>query len=153
MNRLLWQLYSMTIRSGEKRARLYKKNNLFGSIGDNVMIQDFRLPYNPKLVFIGNNVRLASNVTMITHDVIHNMLNNIPCSEGKFEEKTGKIFIGNNVFVGANTIIMYDVKIGNNVIVGAGSIVTKDLPDNSICVGAPCKRVGSFYDFVSKRRK
>ena len=47
---------------------------------------------------------------------------------------------------------MYDVKIGNNVIIGANSTVTKDLPDDSVCVGSPCKRIGSFQDFVNKRR-
>ena len=60
--------------------------------------------------------------------------------------------IGNNVFIGANTLILYDVSIGNNVIIGAGSIVTKDLPDNSVCVGSPCKKIGEFDEFVKKRR-
>lgn len=140
MKRLLWQLYSATIRSGGKRAKLYKKKNIFGSIGENVMIQDFRLPYNPKYVFIGDNVFMASNVSLVTHDVIHHMLNNIQKETSPFLEKTGKIVIGNNVFIGANTVVMYDVKIGNNVIIGAGSVVTKDIPDNSVCAGSPCKK-------------
>ena len=80
------------------------------------------------------------------------MLNKHEGLDGDFKEKTGKIEIGNNVFVGANSVILYDVKIGNNVIIGANSTVTKDLPDDSVCVGSPCKRIGSFQDFVNKRR-
>ena len=44
------------------------------------------------------------------------------------------------------------LKIGNNVIIGAGSVVTKDIPDNSVCAGVPCKRIGSFDDFIRKRK-
>ena len=109
-----------------------------------------------QVIFIGNNVRVATNVTFVTHDVSHNMLNNLPeALEGKyrFKEKKGKIVIGDNVFIGANSLILYDVTIGNNVIVGAGSIITKDLPDNSVCAGVPCKVIGSFEDFVENLTK
>lgn len=47
---------------------------------------------------------------------------------------------------------MYNVTIGNNVIIGAGSIVTKDIPDGVVCAGIPCKVIGSFEDFVEKRK-
>ncbi|MCI8378250.1 MAG: acyltransferase [Lachnospiraceae bacterium] len=152
MNRKVLQLISLMISSGTKRANWYRKKKLFGHIGNNVMIQGFKLPLNPELVYIGDNVNLASNVTLVTHDVVHYMLNKHEGLDGDFKEKTGKIEIGNNVFVGANSVILYDVKIGNNVIIGANSTVTKDLPEDSVCVGSPCKRIGSFQDFVNKRR-
>lgn len=60
--------------------------------------------------------------------------------------------IGDNVFVGANSTILYDVIIGNNVIIGAGSIVTKDIQEGTVCVGVPCKAIGRFEDFVKKRK-
>lgn len=47
---------------------------------------------------------------------------------------------------------MYDVKIGSNVIIGAGSLVNKDIPDNSVAVGAPAKVIGTFDDFMLKRK-
>ena len=47
--------------------------------------------------------------------------------------------IGNNVSLGANVVIIGDVKIGNNVVIGAGSVVVKDIPDNSIAVGNPAR--------------
>lgn len=47
--------------------------------------------------------------------------------------------IGDNVSLGANVVIIGDVKIGNNVIIGAGSVVVKDIPDNSVAVGNPAR--------------
>ncbi len=62
----------------------------------------------------------------------------------------GPIEIGNNVFIGARSIILYNVKIGNNCIIGAGSIVTKDIPDNSVAVGVPAKVIGTFDSTLKK---
>lgn len=140
--------------SGVKRTAYLKKKGIFGSIGEKCMIQSRKIPLYPELIFIGNNVRIASNVSFITHDVSHNMLNNIPEYQGKhkFVEKIGKITIGDNVFVGANSTIIYDVTIGSNVIIGAGSIITKDIPSGCVAAGVPCKVIGTFEDFVEKRK-
>ena len=54
--------------------------------------------------------------------------------------------IGNNVFIGGRSIILYDVTIGDNVIIGAGSVVTRDIPSGSVAVGCPAKVVGRFED-------
>ena len=70
----------------------------------------------------------------------------------RFAEKKGKIIIGNNVFIGANTTILYDVTIGNNVVIGAGSVVTKNIPDDCVAAGVPCKKLGEFEEFCNKRR-
>ena len=53
--------------------------------------------------------------------------------------KNGIPTIGDNVSLGANVVIIGDVKIGNNVSIGAGSVVVKDIPDNSVAVGNPAK--------------
>lgn len=56
--------------------------------------------------------------------------------------KNGKIvtpFLGNNVYVGANSVIIGDVHIGNNVKIGAGTVVTKSIPDNCVVVGNPAR--------------
>ena len=151
MNRFILQLRSLLFKSGVKRAEWLRKKKIMGHIGKNVMIQDFKLPYNPEKVFIGDNVRLASDVTLITHDAVYHVLNNL-YKTNEFKEKTGTITIGNNVFIGSKSIVLYDVKIGNNVIVGAGSVITRDLPDNSVCAGIPCKKIGEFDEFVEKRR-
>lgn len=144
----------MTIVSGVKRTEYMRKKKLFGSIGSNVMIQSRKVPLYSERIYFGNNVRTASNVTFVTHDVVHNMLNNLPEKERNgvvFKEKIGDIKIGNNVFIGANTIILYDVEIGNNVVIGAGSVVTKSIPDNSVCAGVPCRKISDFDTFLKKR--
>ena len=152
MKRMLCQLRSFFFRHGDKRADWFRKKKLYGSIGQDVMIQDFRIPYNPEKVFIGNNVRIASEVSMITHDASYHVLNNLYKTDS-FPEKTGEIVIGDNVFIGARCIILYNVRIGSNVIIGAGSVVCKDLPDNSVCAGIPCEKIGEFTDFVEKRKR
>ena len=155
LKRVWTQFRMFTLSSGVKRTAYLKKKGVFGAIGEKCMIQSRKVPLYPELIFIGDNVRIASNVSFITHDVSHNMLNNLPESKTggyKFKEKKGKIVIGDNVFVGANSMILYDVSIGNNVIIGAGSIVTKNIPDGSVAVGVPCKVIGDFDDFVGKRK-
>lgn len=49
------------------------------------------------------------------------------------------IMIGNNVWIGGGVIIMPGVTIGDNVVIGAGSVVTKDIPDNVVAYGNPCR--------------
>ncbi len=49
------------------------------------------------------------------------------------------VFIGSHVWIGANTVINPGVTIGNNVVIGSGSVVVKDIPDNVIAVGNPCR--------------
>ncbi|MDM1522308.1 acyltransferase [Empedobacter sp. 225-1] len=53
--------------------------------------------------------------------------------------KSDPIRIGNNVWIGANCVILPGVQIGDNAIIGAGSVVTKNIPNNSVAVGNPCK--------------
>ena len=54
------------------------------------------------------------------------------------------------MFIGGRSIILYDVTIGDNVIIGAGSIVTRDIPSGSVAVGCPAKVVGRFEDSVER---
>lgn len=49
------------------------------------------------------------------------------------------ITIGNNVWIGAGTIVLGGVSIGDNTVIGAGSVVTKSIPSNVIAVGVPCR--------------
>ena len=60
--------------------------------------------------------------------------------------------IGNNVFVGAGTIILPRVHIGNRVIIGAGSIVTKDIPDNKVAAGNPARVICDIDAYLEKEK-
>lgn len=87
-----------------------------------------------KIIF-GNNIELGPGVTIISSN--HNS------SNFREHKKSKPIYIGNNVWIGANAVILPEVTIGNNVVIGAGSVVTKNIPPNSIAVGNPCKVIKS----------
>ena len=56
------------------------------------------------------------------------------------------ITIGNNVWIGAGTIVLAGVEIGDNTVIGAGSVVTKSIPSNVVAVGVPCKVMRTISD-------
>jgi len=82
-------------------------------------------------IIIGSNVGFGAGTKIISSIHSHNNHSKHDIAE--------PIIIGNNVFVGANSVILPSVKIGDNVVIGAGSIVVKDIPPNSIAIGNPCK--------------
>ena len=103
-------------------------------------------------VKIGENVQIAPNVSIYTAGhPLH------PDSRNSGYEYGIDITIGDNVWIGGNTCIMPGVTVGNNVVIGAGSVVTKDLPDDVIAVGNPCRVVRKITeedrDFYYKDRK
>ena len=85
-------------------------------------------------VNIGNNVFFGPRVCIYTagHPIDADVRNTL-LEYGK------PIKIGNNVWIGGNTIINPGITVGNNVVIGSGSIITKDIPENVIAVGNPCK--------------
>lgn len=85
-------------------------------------------------VKIGDNVLLAPNVQIYTatHPID-------PMERIAGKEYAEPIVIGNNVWVGGGTVICPGVRIGDNVTIGAGSVVTKDIPDNVVAAGNPCR--------------
>ena len=67
------------------------------------------------------------------------------------------VHIGENVWIGAGTIIVPGVTIGKNSVIGAGSVVVKDIPDNVVAVGNPCRvlrKIGEHdHEFFYKNEK
>ncbi len=90
-------------------------------------------------VIIGNNVLLGPRVCIYTagHPIDPD-IRNLRLEYGK------KVIIGNDVWIGGNTIITPGVEIGNNVVIGAGSVVTKNIPSNVVAVGNPCRVIRSI---------
>ncbi len=132
--RLLHTVRLWTIPGAVKRAQYLRDKKVFASFGEQCSYMDRRVPLYARLIKIRNNVHFASHVTFLTHDVAHMMINRM-YGKKVAKEKVGCIEIGDNVFVGSNTTILYNVKIGSNVIIGAGSLVNKDVPDNVIMGG------------------
>lgn len=58
------------------------------------------------------------------------------------------IEVGNHVWFGGNVVVLPGVKIGDNCVIGAGSVVTKDIPENSVAVGNPCKVIRKVINEV-----
>ena len=97
------------------------------------------------LIEIGDRVTLAPRVHILAHDA---------STKGILGYTLiGRVIIGDDVFVGAGSIILPNVKIGSKVIIGAGSVVTRDIPDNSVAVGNPAKVIGTFDDYERKRKE
>ncbi|WP_334073245.1 MULTISPECIES: sugar O-acetyltransferase [Paenibacillus] len=138
----------------EKRDALIR--SILGHAGENVHIEPpFHCDYGKNItvgknfftnfnctildvgkVVIGDNVMFAPNVAIYTAGhPIH------PDSRNSGYEYGIAITIGNNVWIGGNVVVNPGVTIGNNVVIGSGSVVTKDIPDNVIAVGNPCKVV------------
>lgn len=138
----LWHTCMLAVqRNGYKRANYLRKHHLFHHIGNKVYIQGRILPLYSELISLGDNVKIASHVNFITHSIMHSMLNSAEeLSVGdKVQEQIGCIEIGDNVFIGAGSTILSNVKVGSNVIIAAGSIITKDVPSNSVVGGGTGK--------------
>lgn len=136
-------------RGGYKRAELLKKKHYFKSIGEHCYLQPWNFGTEPHLISFGNNVHVASGVTFINHDITSMMFNYMDV-EHKYKLRQGEIDIGDNVFIGSNSTILYDVTIGNNVIIGAGSLVNKNIPSGTVAAGVPAKVIGTFDDYRMK---
>ena len=145
----------LTIRGGAKRGDYLRKKKIFKKFGKNVWWQPYKIPSNPELISIGDNVNIATEVLFLDHDIIHIMLNNMRTmlGGGVFKPYVGPITIGNNVFIGGRSTILYNLKIGNNCIIAAGSLVNKDVSDGSVVAGVPAKVIGKFEDIVKKYRE
>lgn len=152
-NKLKIYDYNLTRPDNKKKMKEMIKN-ILGKTGEDVCVeQPFRCDYGKNIevgnnffanyncvildvanVTIGENVMFAPNVSIYTAGhPIH------PESRNSGYEYGIPVTIGDNVWVGGNVVITPGVKIGNNVVIGAGSVVTKDIPDNVIAVGNPCR--------------
>ncbi|MBQ1259033.1 MAG: sugar O-acetyltransferase [Clostridia bacterium] len=83
---------------------------------------------------LGDNCLLAPNVSIYTAG--HSMY---PDSRALGYEYGIEVTVGDNVWIGGNTVICPGVKVGSNVVIGAGSVVTRDIPDWSFAAGNPCR--------------
>lgn len=117
-------------------------NNAIGSItiGNHTRIGVGNTIIGP--VSIGDKVNLAQNV--IVSGLNHNFENIDKTIADQGVNKKG-ITINNDVWIGANSVILAGVHIGRHVVIGAGSVVTKDIPPYSLAVGNPA-RVVKQYD-------
>lgn len=96
------------------------------------------------LIEIGDNVTIAPRVHILCHDA--------STKHHLGYTKIGRVTIGDNVFIGAESVVLPGVTIGNNVIVGANSTVTHDVPDNTVVAGSPARVICSLEEYLQKER-
>lgn len=110
-------------------------------VGDNFYANFNTVILDVARVKIGDNVMLAPNVAIYTAGhPIHYEPRNMGYEYGI------SVAIGDNVWIGGNSVINPGVTIGNNCVIGSGSVVTKDIPDNSIAVGNPARVMRMITD-------
>lgn len=113
-------------------------------IGENVDLVNAEIDYCfGHLISIGNNVTITNSV-ILAHDA--------STKKALGYSKVGCVDIGSDVFIGYGSIILPNVKIGNKVVIGAGTVVPKDVPDNVVVAGNPC-RVICTYDAYMESMK
>lgn len=97
------------------------------------------------LITIGDNVTMAPRVHILAHDASTKGFLNYT--------KIGRVNIGNNVFIGAESVVLPNVTIGDNVVIGANSTVTKDIPSNSVYAGNPAKFICTIDEYIEKNKR
>lgn len=108
-------------------------------IGSHVKLDiNIELRVNDGHLIIGNYCRISANTMIITGNYI---ITKPAIPVGSQGSTPSTIIIGDNVWIGVNTVILKGVTIGQNTIIGAGSIVTKSIPPNSIYAGNPAKEI------------
>lgn len=136
---------------GYKRAEYIRKHHLFGAMGEHCYFHPWKMPGDPDLIFIHDNVNVSSNVTFINHDMSSSLLNTMyHTNEYKFYRAPIEVF--DNVAIGTGTIILPGKNIGPNCVIGGGTVVSRDVPEGVVAAGNPVRVIGQFGDFAEKRK-
>lgn len=154
IGQILSKLYKLYYTSSSCRYVKYIKTRGGVKVGNNVVFRDPRSTHidmtRPCLVEIGNDVDINVNFTILTHDwcsfVFRNLFHD-------FINSSGKVRIGNNVYIATDVTILKGVTIGDNCIIGAGSLVNKSIPAGSVAAGLPCRVICSITDYYNKRKE
>jgi len=143
-------MYARLIFSNQhSKHKIYSKY-LGIKFGNNVRILHYpRWGSEPFLIEIGDNVTITRGVSFVNHD------GGVALFRDEFKglNSFGKIKVGNNVFIGINTIILPNVVIGDNVVIGAGTIVNKNIVSNVVAAGIPARIIKNIEEYKTDKLK
>lgn len=103
----------------------------------------------PIMLEIGNYAKITSGVVILAHDYSRSVLRR---AYGEIVGEARTTIIGDNVFIGMNSVILNGSHIGDNVIIGAGSIVSGEIPSNTVIGGNPAKVIMTLDEYYSRRK-
>jgi acetyltransferase-like isoleucine patch superfamily enzyme len=109
-------------------AKIRVRNGAVCKIGKNTSVNSNNMIACHEKIVIGDNVQFSPNVQIYDHD--HDFRAEGGIKAGKY--KTAPVEIGNNVWIGANTVILRGTKIGDNCVIAAGSVIKGEFPANSV---------------------
>ena len=119
-------------------------------IGKNTMVSfGAKLDTHRGKILIGNNCLITHGVKILSHDGAMRLIDSS-------DNGNGIVRIGNNVFVGVNSIILRNITIGDNVVIAAGSVVNKDVPSNTLVAGNPARIIKELkgpFPILNDRKK
>lgn len=148
IKRLIWgyransEVYSKQLR---KKGMQIGKGTVF--IDPKTTVLDETRPW---LIKIGQGCCFTAHVTVLTHDYGWSVIKAV---YGDVIGSAKKVTIGDYVFVGQNSTILGGCTVGNNVVIGANSVITKNVPDNVVVAGNPAKIICTLDEYYKKRKK
>lgn len=131
---LLEQILEDTPKNLEIVAPLWVDYGKHIKFGENVFVNTNAYFMDGNTITIGDNTFIGPDCGFYTNTHPENILRR---NEGL--EKALPITIGKNCWLGANVTVLPGVTIGDGCVIGAGSVVTKDIPENSLAIGSPCR--------------
>lgn len=168
---MLWDFYQLKPSECDKKQRYMKE--VFAECGENCYIElPFHANWGGHHVHFGSGIYANSNLTLVDDGHIYigdkamfgpnvtiatasHPIN--PELRDRGLQFNKDVYVGENTWIGAGVIIVPGVRIGSNTVIGAGSIVTKDIPDNVIAVGNPCRVLRNVsekdYEFFYKSER
>lgn len=157
---MLWDLNNLKPSEYEKKAKYMKE--VFAECGDDCYIElPFHANWGGHHLHFGSGIYANSNLTLVDDGHIYvgdkvmfgpNVIiatANHPIDpelRSKGLQYNKDVYIGENTWIGAGAVIVPGVRIGRNTVIGAGSVVTKDIPDNVVAVGDPCRVLRSVSE-------
>ena len=128
----------------KKGVKIGKGTYFFGPATTEVDIQ------RPWMLSIGEYCKITNGVKILCHDYSRSVLRRV---YGEVIGEAKETIIGDNVFIGVNSIILMGSNIGNNVIIGAGSVVSGNVPSNVVIAGNPARIIRTLEEHYEIRNK